>query len=151
MHDFTTHHLHTVFCVHHPKSSPLPSPFIPPVPPPRNMLKAWPSWPLPHGLLITVLWVDIMIPVAQRAPGKFTWSLSQHMGNLNPDLSAFKGLPRGPEHGQPCCSTPTRCPMSPFVPRPLRYGLPPIRLCPATTVSIYCRPVGVSHLIMFLA
>ena len=37
VHNSTTHHLYTVLCVHHPKSSLLPSPFICP----------WPSSPRP--------------------------------------------------------------------------------------------------------
>ena len=32
VHNSTTYHLNTVLCVHHPKSSLLPSPFIPPFP-----------------------------------------------------------------------------------------------------------------------
>ena len=50
VHNSTTHHLHTVLCVHHPKSSLLPSPFIPPI-----LSSPCPCPDLPSALVITTL------------------------------------------------------------------------------------------------
>lgn len=108
MHNFTTHQQCTVLRVLHPESSPLPSPFIPSCPPPRNIAEGLALWSVaswaPHHRPIG----DIRIPVVQRASGRFTWSLSQYTGDSNLALPVSEGSPHGAEHGLPCRTTPNR-------------------------------------------
>ena len=85
-------HLYVVLCVHHPESTLLPSPFIPPYPllpppPPPFPKVLFPCWLLAEGLtyLITLL-PEPLHAASHNLVADFPYRMSKSLGRIEASL-----------------------------------------------------------------